>query len=136
MRENTSHHASESFDYATGSHDYNGFSEEEKGKRITIPNHFQDAIKSPQWKQRSEAINREMASLKEHDVYKLVSIKRVPKDQKTIGSGFLFRHKADGRLKARVVIRRYSQEAGIDYDKIFAPVCCIESPANPASDSL
>ena len=37
-----------------------------------------------------------MVSLREHDVYELVAINRVPKGQKTIGSRFVFKQTADG----------------------------------------
>ena len=41
----------ESFDHAAGSRDYKGFSEKSNGRKIPNPNHFQDAIQSPQRKQ-------------------------------------------------------------------------------------
>ena len=68
-----------------------------------------------------------MVSLKEYDVYELVPINQVSKGQKIIGSRFVFKQKADGRLKARLVVRVYSQEAGVDHGKTFAPVCRIGS---------
>ena len=111
----------ESFDHAARNPDYKGFSEEGKGSKISIPNNSQDAIKSPQPKQRSKAVRSEMAILKEH-VYELVPIHRVPNGQKIIGSRFVFKQKAGGRFKALLTVRGYSQEAGIDCGKTFGPV--------------
>lgn len=68
-----------------------------------------------------------MASLKEHDAYELVPVNLVPKGRKIISLRFVFKQNADGRFKARLVVRGYSQKAGIDYGKTFAPVCCIGS---------
>lgn len=68
-----------------------------------------------------------MASLKEHDVDELVPINRVPKEQNITVSRLILEQKAAGRFKAWVVIRGYSQEAGVDYGKTFAPVCRIGS---------
>lgn len=50
------------FDNATGSPNYKGFSTEGKGKRVFIPAHSHDNIKSPQRQQWNEAIGREVAS--------------------------------------------------------------------------
>ena len=68
-----------------------------------------------------------MDSLKQHDVYKLVNISSVPKEEKIIGSRFVFKQKANGRFKARLVVQDHVQEPGIDYGKSYAPVCRIGS---------
>ena len=68
-----------------------------------------------------------MDSLKQHDVYKLVNISGVPKGEKIIGSRFVFKQKADGRFKARLVVQGHVQEPGIDYGRSYAPVCRIGS---------
>ena len=68
-----------------------------------------------------------MDSLKQHDVYKLVNISSVPKGKKIIGSRFVFKQKADGRFKARLVVQGHVQEPGIDYVRNYVPVCRIGS---------
>ncbi len=115
------------FAYATGSPDYTGFSGEDTSMKIWIPTSYKDAISCPQHKDWQNAIQKEMSSLTEHEVYDLVPITSVPKGQKIIGSRFVFKQKADGRFKARLVVQGYAQEAGIDYGKTFAPVCRIGS---------
>ena len=114
------------FVYATGAHAHKEISEE--GNRpLKIPNSYKDAVKSPQWKDWQGAIQKEMDSSKQHDVYKLVNISSVPKGEKTIGLRFVFMQKADGRFKARLVVQGHVQEPGIDYGMSYAPVCRIGS---------
>ncbi|KAL8124825.1 hypothetical protein AgCh_012470 [Apium graveolens] len=61
-------------------------------------------------------------------VWKLVP---APKNRSVIGTKWVFRNKMDEngivtRNKARLVVKDYSQEKGIDYDEIFAPVARLE----------
>ena len=86
-----------------------------------------DAVKSPQWKDWQGDIQKEMDSSKQHDVHKLVNISSVTKGEKIIGSHFVFKQKADGRFKARLVVQGHVQEPGIDYWRSYAPVCRIGS---------
>ncbi|GKB88270.1 retrovirus-related pol polyprotein from transposon TNT 1-94 [Tanacetum coccineum] len=53
-------------------------------------------------------------------------------DAKAIGTKWVFRNKKDKRgvvirNKARLVVQGYTQEEGINYDKVFAPVARIEA---------
>lgn len=70
-----------------------------------------------------------MRSLEEHEVYELVSITRVSKGQKTMGSGFVFKRISDGRFKARgqLVVQGHPQKPGIEDGRLFLPMCHIES---------
>ncbi|CAN0181201.1 unnamed protein product, partial [Laminaria digitata] len=91
------------------------------------PRTHTDAINSPEHKEWKSTIDKEMNSLKEHQVYELVPITSVPKDNKIIGSRFVLKQKTDGRFKAWLFVQRYVQEAGIDYGKSYAPVCRVGS---------
>ena len=113
------------FVYATGVPVHKGFSEE--GQPVRIPDSYKHAQKSPQWGDWNNAIQKEMDSLRKHNVYKLVKISSVPKEEKIIGSRFVFKQKVDGRFKARLVVQGYVQEAGVDYGRSYAPVCRIGS---------
>ena len=113
------------FVYATGVPVHKGFSEE--GHPVRIPNNYKDAKRSPQWDDWNNAIQKEMDSLRKHNVYKLVKMSSVPKEEKIIGSRFVFKQKVDGRFKARLVVQGYVQEAGVDYGRSYAPVCRIGS---------
>ena len=113
------------FVYATGVPVHKGFSEE--GQLVRIPNSYKDAQKSPQWGDWNNAIQKETDSLRKHNVYKLVKMSSVPKEEKIIGSRFVFKQKVDGRFKARLVVQGYVQEAGDDYGRSYAPVCRIGS---------
>ena len=104
---------------------HKGFSEE--GQPVRIPNSYKDSQKSPQWGDWNNAIQKEMDSLRKHNVYKLVKMSNVPKEEKIIGSRFVFKQKVDGRFKARLVVQGYVQEAGVDYERRYAPVCRIGS---------
>ena len=56
----------------------------------------------------------------------------LPPGKKAVGSKWVFKLKKlpDGsidRFKARVVARGFTQEAGIDFTKTFAPVVCFNT---------
>jgi len=75
------------------------------------------------------AMNEEMESLHENDVWDLVEL---PKDQKVVGSKWVFKLKvgADGeveRYKARLLVQGFSQKFGVNYDETFCPVVRHES---------
>ncbi|KAI3684714.1 hypothetical protein L6452_33939 [Arctium lappa] len=76
-----------------------------------------------------EAMQEELLQFKLQDVWDLVDL---PKGQRAIGTKWVFRNKRDERgivikNKARLVAQGYTQEEGIDYEEVFAPVARIEA---------
>ena len=72
-------------------------------------------------------MDKELASLKHHNVYDLVPLTSVPMDHKIIGSRWVFKQKVDGTLKARLVAQGWGQAPGVDCGGTLAPVCRIGS---------
>ncbi|GJR98079.1 ribonuclease H-like domain-containing protein [Tanacetum coccineum] len=76
-----------------------------------------------------EAMQEELLQFKLQEVWTLVDL---PNGKRTIGTKWVFRNKKDERgivirNKARLVAQGYTQEEGIDYDEVFAPVARIEA---------
>ncbi|GJW48335.1 putative ribonuclease H-like domain-containing protein [Tanacetum coccineum] len=76
-----------------------------------------------------EAMQEELLQFKLQEGWTLVDL---PNRKRAIGSKWVFRNKKDERgimirNKARLVAQGYTQEEGIDYDEVFAPVARIEA---------
>ncbi|GJV74262.1 putative ribonuclease H-like domain-containing protein [Tanacetum coccineum] len=72
---------------------------------------------------------RRMTKITDEHAMTLVDL---PNDKRPIGTKWVFRNKKDERgiivrNKARLVAQGYTQEEGIDYDEVFAPVARIEA---------
>ncbi|GJT94380.1 putative ribonuclease H-like domain-containing protein [Tanacetum coccineum] len=79
------------------------------------------ALKDPSW---IEAMQEELLQFKLQEVWTLVDL---PNGKRAIGTKWVFRNKKDERgimikNKARLVAQGYTQEEGIDYDEVFAPM--------------
>ncbi|GJS06192.1 putative ribonuclease H-like domain-containing protein [Tanacetum coccineum] len=65
-------------------------------------------------------------------VTRSLDFRDLPNEKRAIGTKWVFRNKKDERgivirNKARLVAQGYTQEEGIDYDEVFAPVARIEA---------
>ncbi|GJT41281.1 putative ribonuclease H-like domain-containing protein [Tanacetum coccineum] len=96
------------------------FSYSRRTKRVS------KALSDPQW---VEAMQEELLQFKLQNVWVLVDL---PKGHRAIGTKWVYRNKKDERgivirNKARLVAQGHTQEEGIDYDEVFAPVARIEA---------
>ncbi|GJX22275.1 putative ribonuclease H-like domain-containing protein [Tanacetum coccineum] len=78
---------------------------------------------------RIEAMQDELLQFKLQKVWTLVDL---PYGKRAIGTKWVYRNKKDERgivirNKAKLVAQGYTQEEGIDYDEVFAPVTRIEA---------
>ncbi|GJS62677.1 putative reverse transcriptase, RNA-dependent DNA polymerase [Tanacetum coccineum] len=74
-------------------------------------------------------MQEELLQFKLQEVWTLVEL---PNEKRAIGTKWVFSNKKDERgivikNKARLVAQRYTQEKGIDYDEVFAPIARIKA---------
>ena len=106
------------------------------GERVSLacgkssePFSLQEALSSTERENLMSAMEKEMKSPHENNVWNLMEL---PKDQKVVGSKWAFKQKvgANGsveRYKARLVAQGFSQKFGFDYNETFCPVVHFES---------
>ncbi|GJY32984.1 putative ribonuclease H-like domain-containing protein, partial [Tanacetum coccineum] len=84
------------------------------------------ALKDLSW---IEAMQEELLQFKLQQVWTLMDL---PYGKRAIGTKWVYRNKKDKRgimirNKARLIAQGYTQEEGMDYDEVFAPVARIEA---------
>jgi hypothetical protein len=72
----------------------------------------------------TEACQYEIDALSKNATWDLVDL---PAGRKAVKSKWVFKLKADGRFRARLVAKGFTQIPGIDYDETFSPVARFES---------
>jgi hypothetical protein len=75
----------------------------------------------PEWEQ---ACQRELETLSKRQVFEVV---KRPSGRKVIKNRWVFDVKDDGRKRARLVAKGFSQVEGMDYDQVFSPVVRFET---------
>ena len=87
---------------------------------------YRDILNLPPSEQKEwkAACNEELEALRKRQVYQLVDR---PKGKNVIKNRWVFDVKTDGRKRARLVARGFTQVEGIDYDQIFSPVVRYET---------
>jgi Reverse transcriptase (RNA-dependent DNA polymerase) len=82
---------------------------------------YKDLLRLPmsQQKEWMDACYQELDSLRKHDIYDLVN---PPPGRRIICNRWVFDRKTDGRKRAHLMAKGFSQIEGIDYDDIFSPV--------------
>ena len=93
---------------------------------IEVPIQFRDIMRLPKEQQQEWKIacHEELDALEKWQVYDIVDL---PKGRKPIKNRWVFSVNTNGRKRARLVIKGYSQVQGIEFDEIFSPVICYES---------
>ncbi|GKE60928.1 retrotransposon protein, putative, ty1-copia subclass, partial [Tanacetum coccineum] len=93
------------------------------------PANYKAALLDPESDKWLNAMNVEMQSMKDNEVWELVDL---PPNGKTVGHKWLFKKKTDmdeavHTYKAHMVAKGFTQTPGIDYEETFSPVADIRA---------
>nr|DAD39485.1 TPA_asm: hypothetical protein HUJ06_013808 [Nelumbo nucifera] len=114
-------------DYETGE----GLSEEEDETNLALfasadPLYFEEAVKSAKWR---TAMDSEIKSIEKNDTWVLTDL---PAGAKKIGVKWIYKTKLNehgnvDKYKARLVAKGYTQQHGVDYTEVFAPMARMDT---------
>nr|KYP36252.1 Retrovirus-related Pol polyprotein from transposon TNT 1-94 [Cajanus cajan] len=116
-------------DYKTGE----GLFEDSPEANLTMfasgesdPTNFATVVQIPKWRQ---AMDEEMKTINKNDTWELMEL---PEGAKKVGVKWVYKtkRKENGEVdkyKARLVVKGYAQEYGVDYTEVFAPVARMET---------
>ncbi|GJU97745.1 retrotransposon protein, putative, ty1-copia subclass [Tanacetum coccineum] len=104
-------------------------SEEHELGDLGEPANYKAALLDPESDKWLDAMNVEMQSMKDNEVWDLVDL---PPNGKTVGSKWLFKKKTDmdgavHTFKACLVAKGFTQTYGVDYEETFSPVADIRA---------
>ncbi|KAM2209147.1 hypothetical protein ACFXTI_025048 [Malus domestica] len=90
------------------------------------PIFYEDAVKKEKWRQ---AMNSEIEAIEKNETWELTTL---PPGSKVIGVKWVYKTKLNmngevDKNKARLVAKGYSQEYGVDYAEVFAPVARLDT---------
>ena len=90
------------------------------------PVHFEEAVKSEKWR---VAIDSEMKAIEKNNTWFLTDL---PDGAKRIGVKRVYKMKLDkngnvDKYKARLVVKEYTQQHGVDYTEVFASVARMDT---------
>ncbi|GJU94481.1 retrotransposon protein, putative, ty1-copia subclass [Tanacetum coccineum] len=99
-------------------------------RRSTRTKHAPDLVLlDPESEKWLAAMNVEMQSMKDNDVWELVEL---PPNAKTVGHKWLYKKKTDmdgvvHTFKSRLVVKGFTQTYEVDYEETFSPVADIRA---------
>ena len=88
------------------------------------PASYAEAMRSTNADSWEEVCQYEIDVLNKNKTWELVNL---PAGRKAVKSKWVFKHKADGRYRARLVAKGFTQIPSLDYDETFLPITRFKS---------